>query len=610
MTPSTKAQPTRWLTVRLGWAFVMGWVVALTLAVTWPLFVPRVTEPSGASTGLQFLLRDMVILPHPPLTDAALGIGDSAARATPQDTALWALGYFLDATHAVRLLIVLAVFLGGLAAAELARTVVRAGVVSQVAAATIVIWNPFVVERLLQGQWSLVIAAMMLPCVVLATNMGRHWWRASAIALAGLTPTGALLAGAAGVVAARSWRDRALVCLTTLTVSAPCLIASLVNFGASASSDPAGAAAFAARAERHVGTLGALLGLGGVWNKQVVPASREVGLSALAVVALLALFALGFSRVWQAAEDHAVQPAATAPANSDGITRAESPAMARRMILLGGVAIILVALFATTPGLALMRALQEHVPGAGLLRDTQKWIALALPAYALLAAAGAHRLATGSLGVLVHSGHGALRQWLAGAVAVLVIISAVPTLPADLSPLRPTHMWSGWAPVSGVIAMSDDAVAVLPTGSYRVIDGVPVFDPATKALPAPVVSSGELVVSGQSVGGEGTSAVDKALTAADSAAKVTEALSLLRQRGIGWVLAENSPGFFGASQAVLNQLDDVYTDSNLALYRVPGAMEKYPTATETQRTAAWVGMTLWLLVLVSGPLVALVRRRR
>lgn len=569
--------------MRLGWAFVMSWIVALTLAVTWPLFFPRRTASGGEHTGLQFLLRDMVVLPHPPLTDSALGLGDAAARATPQDTFLWGLGYFFDATHAVRLFIVLAVFLGGLAAAELARTVVRTGVVGQVVAATMMIWNPFVVERLLQGQWSLVIAAMMLPCVVVATNLHRPWWRASAIAFAGMTPTGALLAGITGVVAARTWRDRCIVCFTTLTASAPWLVATFANLGSSASSDPAGAAAFAARAEHYVGTIGALLGLGGIWNKQAVPQSRELGISALAVVLLFALFALGFTRLWNAAHRY----------------------LARRLIILGAITIVLAALFATGPGISLMGAMQEHLPGAGLLRDTQKWIALALPAYALLAAAGAHRLATGSLGILIHSGRGFLRQLLAGAVAVFVIITAVPTLPTDLAPLRPTRMWSGWAPVSGVIAMSDDAVAVLPTGSYRIIDGVPVFDPATKALPAPVVASGELIVSGQAVGGEGTATIDRALTSATTPEQASETISLLRQLGVGWVLVENSPGYLGSSQVVLDQLDDVYTDSNLALYRVPGAVEAYPTATQTQRTAVWVGMALWALTLTAGPVLAI-----
>src|SRR5699024_11539560 len=49
--------------------------------------------------------------------------------------------------------------------------------------------------------------------------------------------------------------------------------------------DPqAAAAAFAPRAEEAVGTLGALLGLSGIWNADAVPESRHLG---------FALFGLG-----------------------------------------------------------------------------------------------------------------------------------------------------------------------------------------------------------------------------------------------------------------------------------------------------------------------------
>lgn len=626
---ATLAQSARSHSERVGWAFVLAWIFALTSAVCWPLFFPALPADSGQAGGRafgppQFLLRDMVIPSHPPLTDATLGLGQSAARSVPQDTLLWALGYFVDASHWVRFLMVGACVIGGLAAAELARTLTSGVVggagtgavresgagrtarsvslVGQLIAPTMLLWNPFVVERLLQGQWSLVIATVLLPAVVLAARMRSPWWRTSAIAVAGLTPTGALLAGITGLVAARAWRDRAWIAVTTALVSAPWLVASALNFGAASSADASGAAAFSARAEAHVGTLGALLGLGGIWNRQAVPLTREVGFSAAMVLVLLALFALGFRRVWD-----------SRPAECP-----ETGPRWRGLIIMAGVSIALVALAATSPGIAVMGWALQHIPGAGLLRDGQKWVALALPAYVLLAAAGAEHLAARARDVGTRAG-----QWLAGAVSALIIVAAVPTLPADVSVLRPVPSWAGWSAVSGVVAMDEHAVAVLPAGSYRIIDGLPVFDPAFKALPAPVVGSGELIVSGTAVAGEGSGLVERTLLAgADDGTNdgagagggagtgIERALDVLRGNGVGWVLVENSPGNMGNAPSILAALDSVYSDDDLHLYHVPGVIERPERPSDLHYAAAWAAFGMWILCALAGPAGALFPRRR
>ncbi|MGK8361524.1 hypothetical protein [Corynebacterium amycolatum] len=591
---TTLTQSARSHSERVAWVFVLSWILLLTAAVCWPLFVPHKAPADGRFGALMFLLRDMVIPNHPPLTDAALGLGPAAARAVPQDTALWALGYFVDASHWVRFGLVGACLIGGLAAAELARRLTRHGsgtsstssaglvpmtpsLASQLIAPTILLWNPFVVERLLQGQWSLVIAVLLLPAVVLATQMGSALWRTSAIAAAGLTPTGALLAGITGIVAARNNRDRAWIAATTVAVSSPWLVASLLNPSAAGSSDVAGAAAFAARAEAHVGTLGSLLGLGGIWNKQAVPLTREVGFSAIMVLALLVLMGLGFRRVWHSQEHW------------------------RGLIITGAAAIVLVALAATTPGILMMGWALEHIPGAGLLRDAQKWIALAVPAYVILAASGADYLARRARGATANIG-----QWLATGVSALIIIAAVPTLPADVTPLRPIPSWEGWSAVSGVVALDDDRVAVLPAGSYRIINGRPVLDPATKILPAPVVSSGELIVSGQSVSGEGATTVERTLLGgAKRQEELESALQSLRDQGVGWVLVENSPGNFGDSADIVAALDPVYETPDLQLYHVPGVIEPATQPSQGAYAAAWVAFGIWTLCLLAGLLAGL-----
>ena len=96
-------------------------------------------------------------------------------------------------------------------------------------------------------------------------------------ALAGLTPTGLMLAAAvalACVFAPGGGRPRwlcASVGLGAAVLAAlPWLVAAAVS-GTLSSSQAAGVSAFAARAEPGLGTLGSLASLGGIWNAEAVP---------------------------------------------------------------------------------------------------------------------------------------------------------------------------------------------------------------------------------------------------------------------------------------------------------------------------------------------------
>ncbi|WP_162986232.1 hypothetical protein [Corynebacterium xerosis] len=546
---------------RAGQMIVVGWTFLLVAAVLWPF----------ASPGMP-MLRDMVVPPHPALTDAAWGLGESAARSAPQDTVLALAGGFTDAGLVMRLLMLCGLTVGGVAAAELVRRVLHVGVVGQIAAVTMLLWNPFVVERLLQGQWSLVLAMTLLPAVALTTIIAAPWWRATAMAVAGLTPTGALLAVVVAVVAARTWRDRLVALGTGAVVSAPWLVATALGSGAGVA-DPAGAAAFAARAERWVGTLGAVAGLGGIWNRQAVPVAREAGPAALAVVALLALFVVGARMAWGSR----ARP---------GSSHSAIIAARRRLIVLAVASVIVIAALATPPGISLIEWALETVPGAGLLRDAQKWVALAVPGYVVLAAAGAETVARQ---IPDH------RRWLAALFAVTVIIAAVPDLPRAVAPVKPVAPWPGWSAVSGIVAMDDTAVAVLPAGPYRIIDGRPTYDPAVKTLPAPVLATGDLVVSGVAVGGEGSTSATVEKTLLDAP---DHAIDVLRAHGAGWVLVENSPGEMGDSARVLSRLEVVYSDEHLTLHRVPGAIERPERA---DRTLAWIALLAWAAMALAGP---------
>src|SRR5690606_30352364 len=68
-------------------------------------------------------------------------------------------------------------------------------------------------------------------------------------------------------------------------------------------------------------------------------------------------------------------------------------AVAHRLAYLAGASIVIPALLATGIGLTVLEIVVETVPGAGLMRDTQKFVCLAVPFYVLGAAAGCRAVA-------------------------------------------------------------------------------------------------------------------------------------------------------------------------------------------------------------------------
>jgi hypothetical protein len=144
------------------WA-VGAYALLLTLAVTAPLLA-----------GGYLLLRDAVSTPRSYLSDSALGLGDSAPRAVPQDFAIAVVSTVIDGGVVVKATLIAALFLAGWGAARLAdRVLPEAGLAGQFVAATVAVWNPDVAERLLQGHWSLLLAYGCLPWVAAAVRQVR-----------------------------------------------------------------------------------------------------------------------------------------------------------------------------------------------------------------------------------------------------------------------------------------------------------------------------------------------------------------------------------------------------------------------------------------------------
>ncbi len=259
------------------------------------------------------LLRDAVSTPRSYLSDTALGL-TSAPRATPQDFAVALASHLVDGGVVVKALLVLGLWLAGWGAARLVAVALPcAGAPGEFVAATLAIWNPYVAERLLQGHWSLLVGYGCLPWVAAAmltlrttracrasrfTFCGLAFW----IALAGLTPTGLLLAAAVALVCVlvpgtgrpRGW-CAAAASGAALVAALPWLMASATGSSLTAhtAANRLGVEAFAPRAEPGLGTLASLASLGGIWNGDAVPGSRATLFAVSSAVVLLGVVAAG-----------------------------------------------------------------------------------------------------------------------------------------------------------------------------------------------------------------------------------------------------------------------------------------------------------------------------
>lgn len=286
--------------------------------------------------------------------------------------------HLLDGGVVVKTLLLLGLWLAGWGAARLVALVLPgAGMPGEFVATTLAIWNPYVAERLLQGHWSLLVGYGCLPWVATAmlglrTGGAGFFGLAFFIALAGLTPTGLLLAAAVALACVpvagagrRRWVCAAAAIGAAAVAALPWLVAAVTG-AALPSHTPAnrlGVEAFAPRAEPGLGTLTSLASLGGIWNGDAVPGSRTTLFAVASAVVLLGVVAVGLPAV-------ARRPAAVP------------------LLVLAAAAVLIPAGLATGPGLRLLGAVVDAAPGVGVLRDGQKWVALAVPGYAL-AGAGA-----------------------------------------------------------------------------------------------------------------------------------------------------------------------------------------------------------------------------
>lgn len=489
---------------RLRW-FPTVWAFLLATLLLGPALAPGYV-----------LTYDMVWVPDLALRNDLLGLGSALPRAVPSDAVVAVLDEVVPGMLLQKL-----VLLGSLVAAGAGGAALVAGssVPVRCLAVSLMVWNPFVVERLVLGHWPVLVGYAALPWLALAARQHRTAGRSPA-ALWWLLPLGSLsasagLASAVVVLAFGLTRDpRANAALVALVAAAnvPWVTAGLLHAD-EALTNPVGAEVFALRGEGFLAAPFTALGLGGVWNSEVVPTTREGVLAVVALAVLVVLAGIG-ARGWLRS-----------------VGRRDAAALTVCWALGWGVA---VASWATPDAMAW---LASEVPGAGLLRDGSRLLGLCALATVTLCAHGAERL-----GGLV-PGHGE-RLVVTGLMA-LVPVSLMPDAAWGSSgALSAVDYPASYASARVAIGDGDGAdVLVLPFSSYRAPawnDGHKVLDPLGRYLEPDYVASDELTVAGQAIAGEDPRGDDvrRALAVAPDARAAA-----LARLGIGTVVVDKgAPG--------------------------------------------------------------------
>jgi hypothetical protein len=541
------------------------------------------------------LTYDMVFAPRLELSRGLLGLDTAVARAVPADL-LVALASRVVPADLVQKLVLAGIFVG--AAAGAARLIPSGAPLARAAAAALYAWNPFLYERLVMGHWGLLVAYAALPWAAgaaLEYRLGRpgsvrRLVLSLAVAAAG-SPAGGLIAAAVALCLAASppWpsagavddRERALarvglVVGIAVVVNGPWLVPSLLRPGG-VPVRAEGVAAFAARADGPLGTMGSLVGLGGIWNALAVPPGVGSWAWVAGFAVVLAVAAVGLP-----------------------LLRRRWPVGAAVGLLVAAGAGLLLAAAPALPGLRnLVELVVTHLPGGGLVRDSQKFVAPLALAEAVCFGLGVERVPPALPA-----------RWGRAAAAGLV---AAPLL------LLPALAWGGAGRLAAVRyppafaeareAMAADpvpgAVLVLPWHLYLPFDwngDRVVLDPAPRFLPRRVVGNDDLELVGLTVPGEDPYGA-RLGPLVRGAAPLAPALP---GAGVRYVLVLKTADWTAWSGR-LDGLVPTLDRSELALYRVPArpAGVRFPTPPVAPVVAAdlvALALVVWAGVGLSLPL--------
>jgi hypothetical protein len=535
----------------------------------------------GGALGRGFVLSyDMVWVPDLALGRNAWGLGTALPRAVPSDAVVAVLDEVVPGEVLQKL-----VLLGALVAAGAgAAAICGRGGVARMVATTVIVWNPFVAERLAIGHWPVLVGYGLMPWVILA---GARWRESGTLpvrlplllVLGSLSASTGLVTAVAACAAAgtRSRQRWTWLGVLLAAANAPWVASGLLHAG-HATSSAVGADVFAP--SDGEGLLHAplhFLTLGGVWNSQTVPASRTGLLAVGLTVVLLVLAVLGARRGWS-----------------------RVPRRLRRPLVVCWVTgmVLTVATWALAGATGW---LASSVPGGGLLRDGSRMLALAAPLTAVLAGRGAD--------ALVRLLPDASSRTMVGLGCVLAPLALMPDAALGLSGrLSAVQYPTAYGRlVQDLPALPSGDVVLAPFQSYRAPSwndgGRPVLAPLGRYVRRDVVVEDRLVVDGRSLAGEDPRAAEVRRALAQRTPE--ERTRGLRAAGVRLVVVEDLDG-----QAPPDIAGDVvWEDAGLAVVDVgPGAAPSAPSdAAVVAMVLAW---STWLGTALVGVPLRVLRLRR
>ncbi len=554
-----------------GW-LVPGWVVLLSMLLLGPALAPGFV-----------LTYDMVFVPRQDLLPASIGLGGGLPRAVPQDAVVAVLTTVIDGAwlqHAVLLAIPI---LAGMGTARLVRS---AGRGAQLVAATLAIWNPFLVERLVQGHWALLLAYAATPWAI-ASAIRVRTTGAGATALIGwcalgaLVPSGGILVVVVAVPLAliggvADAKRKGALAVSAIAVNLPWILPALLHPD-EGSADAAGASVFALRSEGPWGAAVTALGGGGLWNADAVPASRETPISLVLTVLVFAAAIAGW------------------PSLRRMLGRAVAGWWTAIAIL--GWAMAVASALAPTVWADVITS----VPGAGLARDSHKLLAPLVLLIAVTAALGLRR------GWQRVSDVTARRSLIVA--GVLIPIALLPDAALGVGGrLSAVDYPAQWHQMRQFFADQQESgdVVVLPWSTFRVFDfnaGRTVLDPAPRWLPRTSIAADALPVSrgGGIVVVPGDDPRSGVLgRTLDDGRPLSEVMPEL---GARWVLVESAQRPEPEPQALAG-LEPVWQEGDLAVWELPVAT---PVDAQPLPSGAWLVIVVDLLVLLGLAMIIVTR---
>lgn len=523
----------------------------------------------GGALGEGFVLSyDMVWVPDLALRSDFLGLGSGLPRAVPSDLVVALLDEVVPGMVLQKVVLVGTLVVAGAGAWRL---VPGAGWLGPCAASTLYLWNPFVVERLGIGHWPLLMTYAALPWIYLSARgwaTGRRGMPALVLwmAFASLSPVGGVIAALFALLCAALPAEAAVRRLgwtgaAAAALNAPWIVAGVLH-GSNALSDPSAVTAFAAQGEGALPPALTLLGLGGIWNAEVVPVSRTEwpGVAALVVVGALSVAGIASWRRRTSRSDRVALVAA------------------------GLLGLLLALAGALVP--AVVGWLVAHVPGAGLVRDGSRFIALLAPLEATLFGLGVARVVAATPS----------RTWgvMVGTALILSPVSLMPDAALGLSGRLeavsyPAEYEQAERALSSRLEEGKSGdLLLLPFTPFRVPqwnDQRRTLDPLGRYLPANYLSSDVLVVSGRAIPGEDPRAEQvMRILGIREGAGLERALGEL---GIRWVVVDHEAerALGPSAQDLSTRLEDatiLHDRDLLTLWELP--------ADDTDESAAGAGV--------------------